>query len=317
MKAAVLRQYGTIPVYQDFPDPQVTSDDEVLISPVASSIKQLDLSKAAGTHYTKFASMPTVVGTDGVGLTEDGKRIYATGMTGMMAQHALVKKQSGISIPDGLDNATAAALPNTLVGSDLALLEKGRIKPGDTVLVDGATGATGSMAVQMAKIHGAQTVIVTGRNPEKLAYLKTLGADMTINLKQEDSKVIADLINAYREAPFDVIIDYLWGRPAELIMTALSKVKSVKPMKFISVGGLDNPEARVASQLFRSKHINLLGSGIGSFSPQVLQEYLRANLVNVYNLVLQNRIIFHTNTFSLEDISKAWTHAPAVVMINH
>ena len=127
MKAAILSKYGKLPVYQDFPDPVVHKADETLIYPTASAIKQLDISKAAGTHYTKFDKLPSVVGTDGVGITDAGDRIYTMGITGMMAEKAIIKKKGGIIIPKGLDDGVAAAIPNTLVGSDLALMVKGGI----------------------------------------------------------------------------------------------------------------------------------------------------------------------------------------------
>ncbi|PCS09706.1 NADPH:quinone reductase [Lactococcus cremoris] len=316
MKAAILSKYGKLPVYQDFPDPVVHKADETLIYPTASAIKQLDISKAAGTHYTKFDKLPSVVGTDGVGITDAGDRIYTMGITGMMAEKAIIKKKGGIIIPKGLDDGVAAAIPNTLVGSDLALMVKGGIKSGDCVFINGATGGTGAMAVQMAKIRGAKTVIVTGRDSKKLEYLKEIGADVTIDLKQDNDKLIKAIIESYKESPFDIILDYLWGQPAEAIMTSLLKVRLGSSITYISVGSLANNTANIPSQLLRSKEIQIVGSGIGSFPASVLQKYLQENLKMVYDLVNKEDIKFKTASFNLEEVSHAWTHSPSVLLIN-
>jgi NADPH:quinone reductase-like Zn-dependent oxidoreductase len=316
MKAAVLTEYGKTPEYRDFPEPEVANDQQLLVSPKASSIKQLDISKAAGNHYTNFDPLPAVMGMDGVAELDDGTRVYAMGITGMMAEKAIIDKRHFLKLPAGLDNARAAALPNALMGSDLALIEKGKIKEGDVVFVNGATGATGMMAVQLAKFHGAATVIATGRNQQTLNRLKSIGADMTISLSQPDDQVIKMVISAYEKAPFDTIIDYLWGHPAELVLEAIRRLTLARRITYITVGGMASAAISLPSQILRSKDIVLIGSGIGSFSAKVFQNYLSNNLPVLFEYAANDHLYMNLNVFPLSQVATAWSSTGrSVIMI--
>lgn len=316
MKAAVLKEYGETPVYESVDQPFANETEEIVVKPIASAIKQIDIAKAAGTHYTKFDSLPAVMGLDGVAMTNEGNRVYALGVTGMMAERAIVKKRGIIPVPESLDSAIAAAIPNTLVGSDLALLVRGEFKPGDVVFINGATGATGMMAVQMAKIRGAKKIIVTGRNDEKLIELKKLGADVTIDLKINEHEIKQLIKKECEDEPYTIVIDYLWGRPAELFMDAIGQVENTLKMKYISIGNLDNKKAAIPSQVLRSNNIQIIGSGIGSFPQKTLGEYLIEHLPKVYQLAIDKKLSINTNNFDLSDISSAWRQPSAVILMN-
>jgi NADPH:quinone reductase-like Zn-dependent oxidoreductase len=160
MKAAVMYSPGEKPQYVDFPDPIVKNDDEVLVSVKAVALKHLDKSRAKGTHYSTSGDQgkvtsgeqaeAKVVGGDGVCLLPDGTRVYALGVSGMAAEKAIVEKDRIVPVPAGLDDATAAALPNAVFGSAMALRFRAGIEPGDTVLINGAASFTGRVAVQIA-----------------------------------------------------------------------------------------------------------------------------------------------------------------------
>jgi len=186
MKAAVLHQLGSVPEYEDFPDPNPTQE-QLLITVKAASIKNLDKARASGKHYASYITLPAVVGIDGVGVLENGTRIYAQGITGMIAEKALIAKNRYTVLPQNIDDATAAALPNAAMGAALALRYRAEIKKGNVVLINGATGVTGQLAIQMAKYYGASKVIATGRNMEMLEKLTELGADEIISLRQDDN----------------------------------------------------------------------------------------------------------------------------------
>lgn len=189
MKAAVLNQYGENPKYTDFTDP-IPNADEVLVEMLAASIKQIDKLKASGKHYTTYPALPAVVGLDGVATLEDGTHIYFSNNSGTIAERALVVKDNWTVVPKGLSGPLAAALPNALLGSDAAMLYRGNLKEGDTVMINGATGATGRVAIQMAKNRGANRVIAVGRLSSGLSELSDLGADILINTEQGDEASI-------------------------------------------------------------------------------------------------------------------------------
>src|SRR5579875_521829 len=177
MKAAVLHQLGQIPKYEDYKEPTPQKENEVVMTVKAAAIKNIDKGRAAGSHYASYQHLPVVVGIDGVGVLEDGRRVYANGITGTMAEKALIDKNKLTVLPDGIDDVTAAALPNAVLGADLALRYRARIQKGAVVLINGATGITGKIAVQLAKHYGAAKVIATGRNETMLEQLGQLGAD--------------------------------------------------------------------------------------------------------------------------------------------
>jgi len=308
MKAAILHKPGTIPQYQDFPSP-TAGGGHVLLRMRASSIKQLDLSKAAGTHYTGYAELPTAVGVDGVGTLPSGKRVYAMGITGMMAEEATICDNGWTLVPEGLSDALAAALPNALIGSDAALLHRARLQPGATVLVNGATGATGMVAVQVAKLRGAARVIATGRNAAMLKRLKNLGADETISLAQDDAAIVAQLQELYALSPIDIVLDYLWGTPISLMLEALSKVGIQRSVKVIAIGQMAGATIALHSGILRSKKIELLGSGIGALSMEEFGRYLKMDMPHMLDAAAAGKLKMDIEAVPLSDVANAWAEA--------
>lgn len=309
MKAAVLQQLGATPTYDDFPAPVASNDQQVLITVKAASIKQLDLLKASGAHYTQYASLPTVVGVDGVGVLDTGQRVYAMGITGLMAEQALVTKDRWVTLPDGLDAAVAAALPNALLGSDAALRHRAQVKKGDTVLINGATGTTGMMAVQVAKHHGAATVIATGRNPDALQKLREMGADEVISLEQTDNDVIEQTRALYERTPFDIVLDYLWGHPMALILSALKTVQNPHFTRIVTVGEMAGKSISLESGLLRSRDIEFIGSGIGSLSPQAIASYMQHDMPAMLQLAAAGQLTMDIEISPLNAVEQAWTTA--------
>ena len=188
MKAAVIYHKGDLPQYSDFPEPVSKNENEVLVSVKAVAIKHFDKGRAAGKHYSSDAPKEggRVIGGDGVCLLADGTRVYGMGVSGMLAEKAIIEKDRIVKLPSELSDAMAAALPNAVIGAAMGLRFKADIKPGDVVFINGATGFTGRVAVQIAKHYGAKKIIATGRNPESLQDLIKLGADEIISTDQSD-----------------------------------------------------------------------------------------------------------------------------------
>ncbi len=295
---------GTIPGFETFPDP-VPGAGELIINVKAAALKQLDKSRVSGKHYTRFETLPAAVGVDGAGVLEDGTRVYAIGETGMMAEKALVKREACIVLPDEISFEMAAALPNALLGSDAALLCRGGIQPGQTVLVNGATGVSGRMAVQAARLRGAARIIVTGRDRTKLEALKDLGADVTVCLQQSDEAIVAELSALLSATPADIVIDYLWGHPMELLLRVL-KNGTQQTVKIVTVGEMAGATINLPSGILRSKKIELLGSGFGSISKAEIYQYFREELPRLYRLAAAGQLRFELQTAKLEAVAQVW-----------
>ncbi|MGV2122106.1 quinone oxidoreductase family protein [Agrobacterium vitis] len=264
MKAAVVYGAKQTPLYGDFEEP-VAQTGETLVTVSAAALSHLVKSRASGTHYSSSGSFPFITGIDGVGRRENGERVYFAlpkAPFGSMAERTVVASVQCLAVPDDLDDITAAAIVNPGMSSWMAYRERAKLIAGETVLIAGATGIAGRLAVQIAKHLGAKKVIATGRNPQALQSLSALGADVTISLLQ-DVEALAASFKAQFADGVNVVLDYLWGQSAELLLDAAAKANAV-PLRFVQVGAVSGGQISLPAAVLRSSAIELMGSGIGS-----------------------------------------------------
>ncbi|MCE7065121.1 zinc-binding alcohol dehydrogenase family protein [Dyadobacter sp. CY326] len=315
MKAAIIYPGVGTPEYKDAPEPKAQNENEILVTVKAVAVKQLDKSIASGKHYTSDAKREAgqIPGGDGICLLPDGTRVYGMGIGGMMAEKAVIHKNRIVQLPSTLDDATAAALPNAVVGAAMGLKLKANIKPGDVVLINGATGVTGRVAVQLAKYYGAQKVIATGRNQHSLAELKSLGADQTIAITGEDEPFVKQLQDIHQATPISIVIDYLWGHTAELIFSVLKgKEMFTNPISYISVGSMAGDTIQMSSAVLRSVDLKLMGSGIGSWPQEHMRRIFTEILPEALQLAADGKLKLETVTGKLADIADLWKQQVAV-----
>src|SRR5690242_35702 len=225
MNAAVLRTLGSPPKFDHFPDP-AASEGEVIVRVRAASLKPVDKQIADGSHYAGPRELPVVCGIDGVGTLQSGERVFFGGPRrpfGAMAELTVVRRVQCFDVPAQLDDATAAALPNPAVSAWLSLAHRARLARGENVLILGATGVTGKLAVQIAKILGAARVVAAGRNQEALNALQRLGADATISLALSGAELSEAFVREAGQSGFQVVIDYVWGQPAQAFIAAITR----------------------------------------------------------------------------------------------
>lgn len=309
MKAAVLYQDSPLPQYVDHVEPTVQNEDEILVTVKAVAIKHFDKSRAAGKHYSSSAPSAEgrVIGGDGICVLEDGARVYGMGVTGMMAEKAVIHANRIVKIPAALDDATAAALPNAVIGAAMALRFKAGIQHGDTVLINGATGFTGRVAVQIAKHYGAAKVIVTGRNRESLNELFQLGADELIPITADEPSFKTQLTAIHAQTPIDVIIDYLWGATAEMILGSLQGDGSfTNKIRYVSVGSISGDTIQLSAALLRSVNFTLTGSGLGAWTKQQVGQFFSEILPEMFQLAAAGKLTIETVIVKLEDIAGLW-----------
>ncbi|OCJ11015.1 alcohol dehydrogenase [Rhizobium sp. AC27/96] len=304
MKAAIVWDAGRVPVFGDFETP-VADGDEKLVSVSTAAISQVVKSRASGKHYSSGNQFPFIVGIDGVGRLNDGQRVYFVlpkAPYGSMAEIAAARSGHLIELPDDLDDVTAAAIANPGVSSWAAYHERAKLRSGETVLINGATGTSGRLAVQIAKYLGAGKVIATGRNPDSLEALEGLGADVIIPLVQDK----ATLEEAFKEqfaAGVDVVIDYLWGESAESLLLAAAKAgKDAVPIRYVQVGAISGGDISLPSAVLRSSAITLMGSGIGSIS---LDRFVNAT-AGLLRATVPGNFQIASKTVPLSDVEKAW-----------
>src|SRR5882762_6199154 len=224
MKAAVITKPGRTPSFADFDDPVPQADEELIVV-TASALSHVTKSRASGSHHTSPGSLPSVVGIDGVGRTQDGRRVYFVlpeEPFGGMAEKVAVKMDQCIPLPADVDDITAAAIAIPGMSSWAAFKERAHLIAGENVLINGATGTSGRLAVQIAKYLGAKRVIATGRNTQLFDGLRLLGADVTVPLI-EDRETLEKAVKTEFQQGVDIVLDYLWGMSAETLVIAAAK----------------------------------------------------------------------------------------------
>lgn len=317
MKAALLQQYDTPPQYRDTTLPQ-PGENQQRITVKAAALKNFDRLTTHAAFYAKLKDLPAVIGSDGVGLTEDGKQVYAAGLSGMFAEKALISSTNFVEIPEKLDWATAAALPNAILGSVMPLKLKGRIEKGASVLINGATGFTGEIATQMARYYGARTIVATGRNQDRLRKLQTAGASLTLALDEPDFS--AHLEKIQQTTPFDIVLDYLWGETAERLLTILSQGPT-HSTRFINLGNNAGHQIQLPANLLRNCAIEIIGAGMGSYTAAEFDRLTREFIPEAYALAAHNRLEVSLHKEPLSLIQKVWQTQPragvrTVLMMN-
>lgn len=304
MKAAIVRGPGQTPVYADFPEPAL-SPGQHRIMVTAAAISPVVKSRASGAHYSSDGKFPFVAGIDGVGRLDDGRRVYflmPEAPYGSMAEQAVAPLAQCLTLPDELDDVTAAAIANPGMSSWAAYMERARLKAGETVLVNGATGTAGRLAVQIARHLGAKKVIATGRDADALRSVASLGADVTILLARDEQALEESFKEQFAKG-VDVVIDYLWGKSAELLLIAGAKAGAdAVPIRFVQIGSVSGSTITLPSAALRSSAIELMGSGIGSVPRHRLFKAIAALL----QAIAPGGFMIATKSVPLSDVEQAW-----------
>jgi NADPH:quinone reductase-like Zn-dependent oxidoreductase len=271
MHAAVVRSFGTPPRFETFATPEPAGEHEVLVEILAAGLHPRVRSAADGSHYSSDGTLPMIPGVDAVGRTPDGELVYFVALDtalGTMAEWAVADRRRCVPLPPGTDPVAVAAAMNPGMSSWVALRRRAGLRPGQSVLVLGATGNAGRLAVRIARRLGAARVVGAGRDPERLALLPELGADEVVALDAGGAAYAPDGPLPKAAAEVDVVLDYLWGPPAERAMTALltARTDRAKPLAWVQIGSVAGRDITLPSALLRGANLNLCGSGQGSVS---------------------------------------------------
>ncbi|MEU4240407.1 zinc-binding alcohol dehydrogenase family protein [Actinoplanes sp. NPDC026619] len=300
MKAAVLHERDGIPRYQEFPDP-VPGAGEVLIEVLAVAVETVDRVVARGEHYASQAMMPMLPAIpcfDGIGRLPDGQVVGFGNPRppfGALAERTVVPAGNYGPIPEGIDPAVGTVLASAI--SAMSMRAAAGLQPGETVLIQGATGVAGGLAIQVARLLGAGRVIATGRDDERL---RELGADAVINTKIKDE----ELIEAYAAEKYDVVVDYLWGRPTELLLRSLIPAGFAfpRPTRLVQIGESAGAELSLPASALRTSGVEIYGAARGLDGGGMAQAYGQ-----VVQWTLSGELTFDLERVPLRDIETAWT----------
>ena len=303
MHAAVVRAFDRSPRYEELEIPPPSGKNEVVVAVLAAGLHPRVRSGASGSHYADERILPMIPGIDADGRLPDGQLVYCVVHDtpfGTMADRVVADRRRCVPLPEGVDTAVVAAAMNPAMSSWIALRLRVSLQKGQSVLILGATGNAGQMAIQVARLLGAGRVIGAGRDSERL---KSSGADATVSLAGDPDAVAHALGEAASEV--DVVLDYLWGEPAAHAMTALLTARSdrSKGIDWIEIGSVAGPTLALPSAALRSTNLRLLGSGQGSVPVGAIV----AELPRLVEELAAGRITVDPLRVPLADVEAAWT----------
>jgi NADPH2:quinone reductase len=292
MRAAILNSAGADPDVGDFDDP-IAADGQALVEVSLAGVNPIDIRVASGQFGGP--SVPSVVGLEGVGSLADGSRVYfspAISPYGSWAERALVDPARTFPVPDGLSDDLAVAMGIPALAAWLALDYQAHVASGDSVLVLGATGTVGRVAIQGAKLLGAARVVAAARSSDALRTLAPLGADETVVLGAGDD---AQALKDASGGGFDVVIDPLYGAPFEAALAA-----SAQHARLVTLGESAGADARVPFRALQGR------THIGHGSGLVPKEIVRDAYARLTQHALAGEIAVEVERFSLENAVEAW-----------
>lgn len=306
MKAAIVHGPHQVPVYGEFDDP-VAHDGATVIHVAAAALSNATRARAAGSHYSLIGGFPLVPGIDGVGRDDTGRRLgflLPEAPFGGMGETTLVADASCLPIPDGVSDVLAAAVINPGQSPIGALSVRADLKDGETVLINGATGTTGQVAVQIAKYLGAGRVIATGRDTDTLTRLRELGADHTVDLTLDAEEVTDTLAGYFSDGRIDVVLDYLSGGPTETVLAAAGRGhQGAEPIRYVIAGGAAGATTSVPTSVLGSTSIVVMGSGIGAVRvPDIIRSASQA-----LHIAGEAKLQIDVHEVPLSDVERAWT----------
>lgn len=303
MRAALVKEIGRPPEHGEAPDP-ARGEGEALLEVLAVPLNPIDVNVAAGRFYGGSPPTPYVAGSEAVGVVREseavapGTRVWAhvgTKRNGALAELLVVPDSALVPLPEGIDHLLAGALGVAGLAGWLPVAYRAPVREGETVLVLGATGTVGIVALQGARLLGAGRIVASGRRLDALERARRLGADAVVSLEEDD------LAGAFREACGGdgptYVVDPLWGEPVAAATRA-----AAPGARIVNIGQSAGAEAALASAEVRGKQLEILGYSNFATPREVMhREYLR-----LVEHAAAGEVQVDTARFPFDRLGEAW-----------
>lgn len=253
MKAAVITKYGEVPEYREVDLPEIADDTE-LVQIELAGLNPVDIAIASGKFDSGSPLLPYVTGKEAIGTTVDGRRVWfdeARFPSGSFGETTAINKGSGIELPAEIASQQAIAFGIAGMAAWLALTWRGGLQDGETVLINGASGSVGQIAIQAARLLGAGRVVGAARSESGLAKVKELGADAVVSTESDS---LGDDLKEATGGGADLVLDNLWGEPA---MAAIDAIRAGG--RLIQVGNSAGSHADLLAGRLRGGLIDIRG----------------------------------------------------------
>ena len=303
MRAAILREYGTAPEPGEFDDPSAAGDEQLVLDVLAGGLNPVDIRMASGSFYGGSPPLPSVAGREGVGRTPDGQLVYfdrPVAPNGSFAERTVVERAGVIELGADVDPALAVAFGIAGLAAWLALEWRARLREGETVLVLGASGVVGQIAVQGAKLLGAARVVGSARSD--LDKIKERGADAVVDAGATDA--LADALREACEGGADVVIDPVWGEPAAAALEACNP-----DARLVQIGESASATASIPSATVRGRMLSI----IGHTNFRAPEDVKRAAYRRMVGHAAAGDLAVDVERVAIEDVPDAWErqqHSP-------
>jgi NADPH2:quinone reductase len=300
MRAAVLREYG-VPRPGEFREP-VAGPEHAVVEVLAAGVNPVDISICAGRFYGGKPSLPCVAGREGVGVLS-GRRVYFDAPVtpfGSIAERALIDPRSAYPVPDAVADGLAVALGISGLAAWLALTWRAELERGEHVLVLGASGMVGQIAVQAANLLGAGRVVAAARSADAIERCRALGADACVRL---DAGVdVAAALAEAAEGRLDVVIDPVFGEPFAAAVQAASF-----NARLVHLGAAAAAQATLPSAAIRGKMLVIMGHTNFGAPPGVK----RAAYEQLLGAAVRGELSVEVESLPLESVGEAWRRVEA------
>ncbi|WP_319451162.1 MULTISPECIES: zinc-binding alcohol dehydrogenase family protein [unclassified Mycobacterium] len=307
--AAIIDQPGASPRLGTV-DLPATTPGRSLLRVLAAPVNPLDLHIASGTFHSLRHDRAYVPGSECIGVVmhsaryEPGERVYAQCIAtpdrpGSLATHVVVGDEDVVPVPGDVDAVTAAAVGNSGIAAYLPLIQTARLKAGDSVLILGATGTVGQLAVQIARSHQAARVVGVGRDTSALEQVLGLGADAVVELRDNDTEdELADRLLKATNGRVDVVLDGLYALPLQAALRVCSPHGRV-----VNIGNAAGASAEIPAGLLRSRQLTVVGFA-GLHVPMTIKE---PALVWLWRQIAARKLHVPVERSSLVDIGRTWS----------
>lgn len=299
MRGVSIVEWGAPPVAGEVPEP-APAPGRAIVRMRAAGLNPVDLAIASGRFYMPIPDPPFVAGAECMGevisssTVPAGTRVWCLPVTGAFGELVSAPEASLAPVPDGLDDVTAGGLGVAGLAGWMPVRHRGRLAPGETVVVLGAGGAVGRVAIQAARLGGARWVVAVARSAAGREAALALGADVALPTGP-------GLPEALREAcgeGADLVIDPLWGDSAAAAIGALRLGG-----RLVQVGNSESPSMQVVAGPLRGRLIEILGfSTISEDSATVARAYGELAAV-----VLAGEVSVEVEPVRLDDAPAAWS----------
>ncbi|MBK5233306.1 MAG: zinc-binding alcohol dehydrogenase family protein [Thermoleophilia bacterium] len=301
MKAAVVTNHGDAPEFREF-DPPKAADDTELIEVELAGLNPVDIAIASGKFDSGAPPLPYVAGMEAIGAGADGRRVWVDGARfpwGTFAPETAISKGSGIELPEDIASEQAIAFGIAGMAAWLALDWRGGLQAGETVLINGASGSVGQIAIQAARLLGAGRVVGAARSESGMAKVKELGADAVVSTESDS---LGEDLKEATGGGADLVLDNLWGAPAAAAIDAM-KMKG----RLIQVGNSADTHADLLAGRLRGGMIEIRGHR-NFWAPREDQE---AAFLEMCRHSIAGDLAIEVEVIPLAEVSDAWERQKA------